>query len=407
MYRDADEKFGGSLVDALQPLPGPRKVDFNRFLSLLMARLRRSRVPISAAEPWSVTMERERGGILARVWFLTKGCSWDARGACTMCNYGSGPALSVDSMIRNVREGLRPIDSDTFRLFLAPSGSLLDPHEVPTAALVKICELANRAPGDEFITETRPETIDDVSLDLLLGGLPEKRVSIGMGLETSDSWVQRFCVNKMTPPRSFAAAAHLLKARSIGVHMNVCLGTAFLSTREAVLDSERSARWALRNGADLVIVFPLHVRPFTLLAHLWERGRYRPPSLWSLVEVLHRLGPAFAGRVQISWHRDYSSGDSTIASPTTCPQCVGRVLRLLDRFRDEEDFSHVETMRSIDCPCRVQWMRDFDREPAVDRRRRVQEEYRMLARSFELEDEWRTVCAELEEEDIPSQSLAG
>ena len=44
------------------------------------------------------------GGRMAQVWFLTGGCGWDA---CTMCDYGQGPAIGVSAMVAAVDSSAR------------------------------------------------------------------------------------------------------------------------------------------------------------------------------------------------------------------------------------------------------------------------------------------------------------
>ena len=122
----------------------------------------------------------------------------------------------------------------------------------------------------------------------------------------------------------------------------------------------------MSNGADECVIFPVHVKSGTLLEWLWLRHLYTPPSLWSLVEVLSRLGPSLSPRVTVSWHKVYSvSCDAHelnaltdlgyLASPTTCKRCGARVLTLLDKYRLTGDFSLVRQLSRQRCRCKTKW----------------------------------------------------
>jgi uncharacterized Fe-S cluster-containing MiaB family protein len=154
--------------------------------------------------------------------------------------------------------------------------------------------------------------------------------------------------------------------------------------------------WALNNGADKVVLFPLHVKRSTLLAVLHEKGLYRLPSLWSLIEVLSRMSPSLVRRTTISWYRhDYGSGGDVLKSPTTCRRCERRVLALLDAFRDHPCVSTVSNLTSLDCQCKEAWTRELSEPadaPIVDR---VLCHYESLARDFGLLDWWATHADEM------------
>ena len=126
--------------------------------------------------------------------------------------------------------------------------------------------------------------------------------------------------------------ALLLRKYQIPSIANVMLGSAFLSPREAIEDTVETVRWAIEQGTDSAVIFPAHVKQWTLLEWLWERGLYSPPSLWSLVEVLARIGSQLASRVSISWYKVYtqeSEGGELnslddmwyLRSPSTCVVC--------------------------------------------------------------------------------------
>ncbi len=169
----------------------------------------------------------------------------------------------------------------------------------------------------------------------------------------------------------------------------MCLGAAFLTPVEAIEDATRSVKWALGHGADLAVVFPMHVKPHTLLRWLHDRGLYSPPSLWSLIEVLARIEPELLPRATISWHRNNNGpAAGSVVSPTTCERCRERVLAMLDRFREEPSVATLADLRSQECKCKERWREDILRLPEVTLPERVCLQYDWLARDFGLSEWW-------------------
>ena len=276
----------------------------NPLLSAVMRRIRQPR-PLQPDDLRFVTrVDRSCGLGFAEVWFSTPGCSHDSQGGCTMCNYGRRRPISEDEMVEAVRQGLAAIKMEVGELLVSPSGSMLDPKEVPHDARRRIFALIRDYPAARFAFETRADTVTTEAVDELVASVPGKGLAVEIGLESSSAWVQRFCLNKKSRPRQFATAANLLGSRGIDVYANVLLGVPFLTPVEAIQDCVRSVHWALTHGALAVVLFPVHVKPYTLLAWLYERGIYQPPSLWSLVESLRQVGPDLIHQVTISWYHD-------------------------------------------------------------------------------------------------------
>ena len=350
-----------------------------------MVELRRNRPSLDLGQSWYVRYDQVRGRTFAQLWFSTNGCSWDRRGECVMCNYGHHTKVDWMEMVAFVQDGLGSIDRPVYELYVSPSGSLLDEREVPVRARHSILQLVNDFPAERFSFETRPETVTASTISELRNLVPSKRIAIGFGLESTDPWILRNCINKPNTNDTFTTA--ITHMSGIDLYANVSLGSAFLSPVEAVDDAVHSVNWALIHGADLALVFPMHVKGYTLLNWLHDRGLYEPPSLWSLVEVLTRLDPALVKRVIISWYRaDYGVDSGVIASPTTCPNCKEAVLVALDKFREEPSIESVGRLMAIGCACRQIWMGKFE-IPVQPLAERVFNIYHLLAGDLGL-TEW-------------------
>lgn len=356
-----------------------------RQLSRAMRKLRADRTVTDASAPFYVRYDESLGGTFAQLWFLTRGCSWDRSGACTMCNYGRAEQVSDEQMVGYVQRGLTSIDRPIDELYVSPSGSLLDPKEVPVEARRQILASMADAPASRLSFETRPETVTSSAVEDVTRALTGRAVAIGFGLESADPFVLEYCVNKHGTTDAFVQATRFLAASRIDVYANIALGSAFLTEAESIADSVASVSWALDNGAKLALLFPMHVKQNTLLAWLHARGRYHPPSLWSLIEVLQRLDETLLPKVSISWYRDdYGSTRNVIARPTTCPRCEAEVLRALDRYRAAPGVESIGALRALRCDCRSRWRFSLEGAPARPLPDRVRDELVLLNQELGL-----------------------
>ena len=333
----------------------------NPFLAKIMQELRVGRLTASTSHAFYNRTEKCKAGTYIETWFKTDGCRWDAIGGCTMCNYGHGSPTSSDEMVESVRRGLAAINVPVDELVVSPSGSMLDQREVPIDARRQIFSLVSEFPAKTYIFETRPETVTENAIRDLVEIVSNKRLGIELGLESSNPWIQQYCINKGSYPDQFIKAAGIISKFDIDVLANVSIGTAFLPPREAIINAIDSAKWALENGANIVVLFPLHVKPNTLLAWLYTNNLYQPPSLWSLVDVLKQLGPEKTEFTDISWYRNYYSDESKIlASPKTCEICQNDVLELLDIYRMSRSFVVVEKLDKMACNCKDEWKKQIN-----------------------------------------------
>ncbi|MCK5690333.1 hypothetical protein KAI87_13735, partial [Myxococcota bacterium] len=167
------------------------------------------------------------------------------------------------------------------------------------------------------------------------------------------------------------------------------------SDSEAIEDTTRSVEWSLNMGADMAVIFPLIVKPHTLLHILQKDGRYHSPSLWSLVEVLRRLGPKTLlpaesdklPRVGMAWYRNYFSTPA-VELADTCEKCYPDVIKLLDEYYKWQSYDIIEELDAYSCECHDSW-REGLLLPEKPLPERVVQAYDYLAKQVSLDRFWQ------------------
>lgn len=339
----------------------------NSFLDQVCAQLKEERAPGTDKLNYTLRVEEIAGAPFVTLWFRTRGCRHDASGGCTMCNYGISSPVTTEQMVEYVHAGLSTIpENQNLTLLVSPSGSMLDDWEVPEDARANIFRLVNACPGRTYLCETRAETVTEQRVRQLAQLITTKVPCVEMGLESADPWIMRYCINKKLAPNLFVHSTELLHKYGVRAVANILVGAPFLSPREAIDDAVRTVEWAIAQGVDNCVLFPVHVKQWTLVEWLWRHGYYSPPSLWSLIEVLARVGPTHSSRTTISWYKIYSEkvawGEldpavewGYLLSPTSCPRCRATIMQLLDEYRDTNSYDVVRKLTSIECECKDIW----------------------------------------------------
>lgn len=389
------EAQGGEGLGAIEPR--------NAFLDAVNRKLRVGRPLASPDKPFSLYEERVETWGFANLNFQTAGCSYDRSGTCTMCDYGQASPRSADDMVAAARAGLQHVDPDPeCTVLLSPPGSMFDETEVPPEARRQILQLLADHPCQGALCESRAETITpEVAAEFasILSAKLFKGVEIG--LETHDPWVSKYCVNKRMPTGAFERAIRVLRQHDLFSIANVIIGLPFLTERESIEHMLATVAWARAQGTNRCVLFPMHAKPWTLVDWLWRHQLYEPPSLWSIVEVVRRLGREAAKDVTVSWYKTYeeesADGQSVKAyqvtpgcEPTTCPRCLPEAMRLMEAFRgDNRDFGSILRLHDMQCSCKDAWQERLSASSdAPSLPDRVAEAYEVIGTAILGRDWW-------------------
>lgn len=328
-------------------------------------------------------IERADGGLLCDLGFVTTGCIHDAQGGCVMCNYDKGGnGYDWDTIVQSLLEKAKEIHMLRFEDFLlTPSGSFFDDRELSPQMRRDLLPVLNSVQTKRLIVESRADTITDERIQFLEDVLPKTEKYIEIGLESSNDWILKYCVNKGTDFQTFFDAVKVIHNHGMFVIANVGLGIPFMSERAAINDAEQTIRDALTAGADSIVLFPYHVRHGTVLEMLEQNNMYSCVSLWALIEVLARFTQEERYHIQISWYKDYFNEEQTgiYRSPHTCPACRSEVIKLLDEYRYIQSEQSISALLQFDCSCQIKWKRQIQEQVGTIDVQTVQQYYKQLA----------------------------
>ena len=291
----------------------------------------------------------------------TNGCAWARKGGCSMCGYRTASlrGVSHDDLMSQIDQAASKYSGEPF-VKIYTSGSFLDDSEVPPAVRERIFKDFSGA--KRILFESRPEFVDKK----ILSTLP-KTVTIALGLESSSDLVLEKSINKGFTSEDSRRAGEMIKKAGLMVRTYLLLKPPYLKESKAIEDTVSSVKFA-DGFSDEISINPVNVQRGTLAERLWKRGEYRPPWIWSLVEVLRRCAGSTNARPMSS-----PSGGGTQRGTHNCGECDRTVLEGIERFSFTQNVGDL----GAECKCINSWKAYMEKETmlgsAVDAERALED----------------------------------
>ncbi len=292
----------------------------------------------------------ENNGVF-QICFKSRGCVNYLAGFCIMCDYGVGTNITSEELEIAFDNALKESHEKIRILLLNSYGSILDYNEISENCLNALLKKIKETDIKNVIFETHYKTITIEKLQLIKRMLHDKNVSFEFGLETSDEKIREDYLLKCIDNNRFIATVNLIHSFDMKVSANIIVGIPFLTRDDQVKNAIESVDWCFKHGIDEVDLFPMNIRPYTLLEELYRRKEYDIISHWLLIEVLESIPYRYLKDIYIAWYgnRDLKYDDKVHSIfPTSCPKCEKK----LDNF-------YEEYLKNKDSKCRKKLIQDL------------------------------------------------
>jgi len=280
----------------------------------------------------------------------TTGCSHYHKGGCSMCGYNheSDGSVTPENITRQFDNAMKELDRVDF-LKIYTSGSFLDECEVPSSVSKHILR-TSADQGSRLLFESRPEYVTSSKLNVLKEIHGD--VEVALGLESSNDRVLQYSINKGFTKADYESAAKTIKEEGLDLRTYVLLKPPFLTESEAIDDSIQTIRFAAELS-DTISLNPVNVQKGTMVERLWRSWAYRPPWLWSVLEVLRSCEDV---RRRIICD---PTGGGKDRGAHNCGKCDEMILASIKAFSQSQDRSRLGFP---DCECLDIWrsIRDLD-----------------------------------------------
>jgi radical SAM enzyme (TIGR01210 family) len=278
-------------------------------------------------------------------------------GGCAMCGHLAGTTLGVPIKAEDYIQQFDSIISQTTfadipMLCVYNAGSFFNDKEMPTEARMHIYNSINKIEEiKHVIFESRAEFIQDHEMQCLRKSLPDKRLEIGVGLESSNEFIRHVCLNKGLDIHKFLNALKVMKRNNIHSLAYILLKPPFLDEKPAIEDAITSINWAFKNGVDVVSLEPASVQYYTLIHLLYNMKLFRPPWIWSVFEVIKNTGNE--GLIRIGGFEFFPPPS---VSTHNCPSCNDFFVNAVEEYNTSNDLSIISNAIKMECgTCKKTW----------------------------------------------------
>ncbi len=289
--------------------------------------------------------------------FHTTGCTWNR---CRMCGYKFERTRITDrgDKIRALLSQLAWLEAhhplESFRMVkIFTSGSFFDEEEVPHEAREAIAEAFQ---GKIVVAESRTEFIHSDIIAPFKEQIDDasgtSALYVAMGLETTNDFIREKCIDKGHTFADFIEAVKNARQAGAGVKTYLMLKPLFLTEREALEDMKRSIAEA-GPYSDIISMNLCTVQRRTEVERYWKQGAYRPPYLWSAVDIL--LSADY-------FVQSDPVGGGKIRGPHNCGTCDREFVHGISEYSLSGDREILRNLMEQSCACKKEWEHVLEHE---------------------------------------------
>lgn len=289
----------------------------------------------------------------------TKGCHWWWSSGCTFCGYFNDTRDDVTSEDLHAQWDFARQKFDDFAehgmVKVYTSGSLLEDREIPVDFQETVLRDCHQL-GKELVIESRTEQCSEEKLAWATSINP--RFTVAIGLEALDEEVLRFHVNKGFTVKSWYRAVDNLQNAGLRIKTYLMFKPPFMSEGDSLV---QTVRWieGIVELSDEISINPMNIQRGTVIDRLFRAGDYRPPWLWSLVELIERAHPLIHPKGgkngdgdQISRLLIHPTAAGKVRGSHNCGECDSEVAAAIERYSVSGDLLEFA---GLNCPCRRIW----------------------------------------------------
>ncbi|HOI58224.1 MULTISPECIES: archaeosine biosynthesis radical SAM protein RaSEA [unclassified Methanoculleus] len=295
------------------------------------------------------------------IFLRSTGCEWvEKTGGCTMCGFycatSRGREVSAAEYVAQFEHVMNTVDLGDYPIVsIYNDGNIFNEREMPVAAIEKICSYINGYPNiKKVVVESRIDYSPDEHVQKMKKALNGRQLEVAFGFESADTQVMNLCINKGFSASNFDHFHSRMRGMGVLTKPLLLVKPPFLTEAEGINDILRTIAYCISRGIDYVDLEVMTVEKNTVVHELWKNNLYRPPWLWSLVDLLQRCQEQFGDHAHIyvsPWNYSVESLDWA----RNCGKCDAEVTRAIERYNCRFDVGEFE---GLDCSCRGEGWRE-------------------------------------------------
>lgn len=345
--------------------------ELRRQLSLMARDSRTSIIPKDS--PLNLPQSEQEDEILfegkvikrKRIVLLTNGCSV---ATCTMCPLPSealelGRKISDKDIVSQFDFSFRQSPISGFDMITVyTNGNWFVDSEISPNARSQIYKRVEDSNATILTVESLPQFITEEKVSQAKKDLGEKKLSVAIGLQSSNDTVRQLAINSTCTRTSFEKGTAILREYDYTPQVFLMIKPPFLTETEGIEDALSSISYLSALDINTPVLCPTRIAPNAVLSKLSQAGEYKPLWLWSVIEVLRKnqsLNPNSMPRIATSELKIQANPNSIVVQ--NCDSCSFEIIEKIDQFNISRDFRELD---KINCSCKSDYLQTVATEDA-------------------------------------------
>ncbi|MCK8518695.1 archaeosine biosynthesis radical SAM protein RaSEA [Methanoculleus sp. 7T] len=289
------------------------------------------------------------------VFLRSTGCEWvEKTGGCTMCGFycatSRGREVSAKEYVAQFEYVMDAVDLGDYPVVsIYNDGNIFNEREMPVAAIEKICSYIDGYKNiKKVVVESRIDYSPDGRVEKMKKALNGRQLEVAFGFESADPQVMNLCINKGFSAHNFDLFHSRMQGMGVQTKPLLLVKPPFLTEAEAVRDVLQTVSYCVSRGIDYVDLEVTTVEKNTVVHELWKNNLYRPPWLWSLIDLLQQSKERFGDRAHV-YVSPWTYSVESLDWARNCGECDAEFVKAIERYNCHFDTAEFE---GLDCSCR-------------------------------------------------------
>jgi archaeosine synthase beta-subunit len=227
-------------------------------------------------------------------------------------------------------------------------GNIFNEREMPVSAIEQICTYINGYDSiRKVVVESRIDYSPDEHVQKMKKSLDGRQLEVAFGFESANPQVMNLCINKGFSAHNFDIFYSRMRKMGVEAKPLLLVKPPFLTEAEAVRDILQTVSYCVSRGIDYMDLEVTTVEKNTVVHELWKYNQYRPPWLWSLIDILTQCQKRFGDRAHV-YVSPWTYSVESLDWARNCGTCDTEIVKAIERYNCHFDVTEFE---GLDCSC--------------------------------------------------------
>lgn len=224
-----------------------------------------------------------------RIVLNSHGCSVST---CTMCPLPDESVPGCVTMSDHNLTNQINVAFDGFNEHVATvynNGNFFSNREISNFVREHLYKKVAESTAETLVVECLPQFITEDKIIHANQHLNGKKIMVAIGLQSWNDDIREIAINSTCTKKAFLNAVEILHKYGHSIQVFLMFKPPFVTENESVDDVVNGIKELNKLGIESIIVSPMRVAKNTMVDKMYRSGKYIPPSLASLLDLIKKI----------------------------------------------------------------------------------------------------------------------